>query len=160
MAQCLRLICFLTIVVLVFVDIYCTFRYVSVNVGSQYIMIHHFYAILMPQNFDLLPNTVQVHHEQFSFWVWCSRFEGLIISEFHLNQIPDPSLPWETNLMNIHRLFHPFLIEIFWPTKVILYFTARYGHASCQWIRKVWSRIYNEYQGHRESLFRTTQCPR
>ena len=31
MAQCLRLICFLTIVVLVFVDIYCTFRYVSVN---------------------------------------------------------------------------------------------------------------------------------
>ena len=67
MAQCLRLICFLTIVVLVFVDIYCTFRYVSVNVGSQYIMIHHFYAILMPQNFDLLPNTVQVHHEQFSF---------------------------------------------------------------------------------------------
>ena len=37
MAQCLRLICFLTIVVLVFVDIYCTFRYVSVNFGSWYI---------------------------------------------------------------------------------------------------------------------------
>ena len=105
MAQCLRLICFLTIVVLVFVDIYCTFRYVSDNFGSGYIA---FYAILMPQIFDLLANIVQVHHEQFSFWVWCSRFERLIISEIHLNQTPDPSIPWETNLMKIHRLFHPF----------------------------------------------------
>ena len=33
MAQCLRLICFLTIVVLVFVDIYCTFRYVNVKIS-------------------------------------------------------------------------------------------------------------------------------
>ena len=33
MAQCLRLICFLTIVVLVFVDIYCTFRYVTVKIS-------------------------------------------------------------------------------------------------------------------------------
>ena len=113
----------------------------------------------MPQNFDLLANIVQVHHEQFSFWVWCSRFECLIISEIDLNQTPDPSIPWETNLMKIHRLFHPFYSN-FLTYKMILHFTARYGHVSYQWIRKVWSMIYSEYQGHRESLFRTTLGPR
>merc|ERR1711976_22034 len=61
MAQCLRLICFLTIVVLVFVDIYCTFRAV--------------WTRFVPMNQDF--NLQNIDEKYYSLWKRCRQGTSL-----------------------------------------------------------------------------------